>query len=63
MLFSTGLMYTHIAQTLVRDYIDMYYVNTDTEEFIEYGMGEESGKLSEIRRGWHFFSDCKKELQ
>ena len=59
---SSGLMYTHIAQTLARDYIDMYYVNTDTEEFIEYGMGEESGTLSEIRRGWHFFSDCKAEL-
>ena len=59
---SSGLMYTHIAQTLARDYIDMYYVNTDTEEFIEYGNGEESGTLSELRRGWHFFSDCKAEL-
>lgn len=59
---SSGLMYTNIAQTLARDYIDLYYVNTDTEEFIQYQRDEETGSLSEIRRGWHFFSDCKMEL-
>ena len=59
---STGLMYTHIAQTLARDYTEMFYVNTDTEEFTEYRKNENGGTLSEIRRGWHFFSDCKKEL-
>ena len=59
---STGLMYTHIAQTLARDYAEMYYVNTDTEEFVEYRKEEGGGSLSEIRRGWHFFSDIKAEL-
>ena len=59
---SSGIMYTHIAQTLARDYMDMYYVNTDTEEFIEYRRSGESTSLSEMRRGWHFFSDCKAEL-
>lgn len=59
---SSGLIYTHIAQTLSRDYIDLYYINADTEEFVEYQKDEENGSLSEIRRGWHFFSDCKLEL-
>ncbi len=59
---SSGIMYTHIAQTLARDYADMFYVNLDTEEFIEYRRGSESSALSEMRRGWHFFSDCKAEL-
>ena len=59
---SVGLMYTHIAQTLARDYTDMYYVNTDTEEFTEYQKADEGSALSEIRRGWHFFSDIKAEL-
>ncbi len=59
---SSGVMYTHIAQTLARDYTDMFYVNTDTEEYIEYHRGDESSALSEMRRGWHFFSDCKAEL-
>ena len=59
---SSGLIYTNIAQTLSRDYIDLYYINADTEEFVEYQKDEENGSLSEIRRGWHFFSDCKLEL-
>ena len=59
---SASIMYTHIAQTLARDYMDMFYVNLDTEEFIEYRRKNESGALSEMRRGWHFFSDCKAEM-
>ena len=59
---SSGLIYTQIAQTLAKDYIDMYYVNTDSEEYVEYCMGGENGTLSEVDRGWHFFSDCKAEL-
>ena len=58
----TGRMYNHIAQTLARDYTEMFYVHTDTEEFTEYRIDEKNGLLSEIRHGWHFFSDCKKEL-
>ena len=59
---SSGLMYSNIAQTLAQDFIDLYYVNVDTEEFIQYRNGGENGSLSEVRRGWHFFSDCKMEL-
>ena len=59
---SSGLMYTRIAQTLARDYTDMFYVNCDTEEFIEYRRSQEGSGLSEIQRGWHFFSDCVGEL-
>ncbi len=59
---TSGIMYTHIAHTLARDYTDMFYVNLDTEEFIEYRRGDQTSGLSEMRRGWHFFSDCKEEL-
>ena len=59
---SSGLLYNNIAGTLARDYIDMYYINTDSEEYIEYKISEDNSTLSEIRRGWHFFSDCRKEL-
>ena len=59
---STGLMYNHIAQTLAREYTEMFYVNTDTEEFTEYRRGDADSTLSEIRSGYHFFSDCKAEL-
>ena len=56
-----GIMYAHIAQTLARDYKDMFYVNLDTEEFIEYRR-DDGGALAEMTRGWHFFSDCRAEL-
>ncbi|SEF85247.1 CheY chemotaxis protein or a CheY-like REC (receiver) domain [Eubacterium ruminantium] len=59
---SSGLIYTQIAQTLAKDYIDLYYVNTDSEEYVEYRIDGENGTLSEVNRGWHFFSDCKMEL-
>ena len=59
---NTGLMYNHIAQTLARDYTEMFYVNTNTEEFTQYSKSEDVGELTELRRGWHFFSDCKAEL-
>ena len=59
---STGRMYSHIAQTLARDYTDMYYVNCDTEEYVEYRRGNEGNILSEMGRGWHFFSDCREKM-
>ncbi len=52
---STGIIYTHIAQALARSYFDLYYVNLDSEEYIEYRPDEESGLLREVSRGWHFF--------
>lgn len=59
---SSGLMYNHIAQTLARDFTLMFYVNTDSEEFTEYRREKNGTALSEVRQGWHFFSDCKAEL-
>jgi signal transduction histidine kinase/DNA-binding response OmpR family regulator len=59
---SSGLMYNHIAQTLARDYTDMYYVNCDTEEYIKYQRSNDGSRLLEMRRGWHFFSDCRAEM-
>ena len=59
---SAGVMYNHIAQTLARGYTDLYYINLDTEEFIEY-QPDNSGKLNEVRRGSNFFEQCKKDAE
>ena len=59
---SAGIIYTHIAQTLARDYTDLYYVNLDSEEYIEYRRDNQGSMLSEMKRGWHFFSDCRADL-
>ena len=60
---STGIMYSHIAQTLAKDYTDLFYVNLKTEEFIEYRTDTEHDTLQEARRGWHFFDECKLEAE
>ena len=58
----TGIIYTHIAQTLARSYTDLYYVNLETEEYIEYRTDDEHGALTEARRGWRFFEECQIEV-
>ena len=60
---STGIIYSHIAQALARSYSDLYYVNLDSEEFTEYLTEDESGLLTEARRGYHFFEECRIEAE
>ena len=60
---SAGIVYTHIAQALARSYTDLYYINIDTEQYIEYRTDEGSGILTEVRRGWHFFEQCHIEAE
>lgn len=54
---SNGIIFTHIAQALAQGYKDLYYVDLNTEEFIEYRSDDRDGSLSEVRRGWHFFEE------
>ena len=58
---SMGLIYTHIAQTLARSYTDLFYVNLETDEFIEYRPADTAKALSEERRGERFFEKYKVE--
>lgn len=60
---SNGIIYAHIAQALARGYTDLYYINLDTEQFIEYHTNDETGLLAETRRGWHFFESCHEEAE
>ncbi len=59
---STGIIYAHIAQTLARSYTDLYYVNLQTEEYIEYLTNDAQNALTEARRGWHFFEKSQIEV-
>ena len=60
---SNGIIYAHIAQALARGYTDLFYINLDTEQFIEYQIDGETGLLAERRRGWHFFEECQEKLE
>ncbi|MBQ2100008.1 MAG: transporter substrate-binding domain-containing protein [Lachnospiraceae bacterium] len=60
---STGIIFTHIAQALAHGYMELYYVDLNTEEFIEYRTDEEKGTLVETKRGWHFFEACEDDIE
>ena len=56
-------MYHHLAHALARGYIDLYYVNMDTGEFIDLRFDEERNMLTEVRRGTNFFEICIQEAK
>ena len=56
-----GVTYTHIAQALSADYINLYYVNLDTEEFTEYNSAHVLDSLNEERRGTDFFNASRRD--
>ena len=58
---SAGLIYTHIAQALARGYRELFYINIETGEFIEYRTNKENGSLTEARRGEDFFDTCRRD--
>ncbi len=58
---SAGIIFTHIAQTLARGYADLYYVNIESGDYIEYHSNDRSGMLAEARRGGNFFDSCQRE--
>ena len=60
---SAGTVAAHIAMSLARGYTDLFYVNLDTAEYIEYRTDDESGALTEARRGTDFFESCKQEVK
>jgi diguanylate cyclase (GGDEF)-like protein len=57
---SAGLIYSRLAQTLARSYTNLFYVNLETAEYIEYKTDEESNFLSEARHGEDFFEALMK---
>ena len=56
-------MFTHIAHALARGYIDLYYVNMDTDEYVDFHTDDQHGVLTEARRGKDFFESCGREAR
>ena len=59
----TDIVYTHIAHALARGYTDLYYVNMDTGDFIEFHTDDERGVLNEARKGTDFFESCERDAK
>lgn len=58
---NTATIYTHLAHALARGYTDLFYVNMDTDEFIEFHTDDKLGVLSEARFGTDFFEGCERD--
>ena len=54
-------MYTYSAQPPARGCIDLYYVNMDTDEFVDFHTGDRRGVLTEARRGKDFFKTVRED--
>ena len=53
--------YAHIAEALSSDYFNLFYVNLDSEDFIQYNTDSSSGKITVERHGKNFFDEARKD--
>ena len=53
------LTYTYIAQALSSDCINLYYVDLDTDKYIEYSSGDEYDDLAIEEHGTDFFEKVR----
>ena len=58
---NAGTNYGQIAKALAADYVNLYYVNLDTEKFIEYSPDAEREDLAMERHGEDFFAASRKD--
>ena len=59
-VLSTRDIYENVINALSEDYFDMYYVDLETDEYIEYGSRTEKGQFMNGLRGRDFFNETKK---
>ncbi|MBR1780074.1 MAG: EAL domain-containing protein [Oscillospiraceae bacterium] len=57
-----NLTYSRIAQALSKDYYSIYYVNIETDEFIEYSSQSDYQELKVEQSGVDFFEDCRRNI-
>ena len=58
---SSGTNYSRMARAFAADYIDLYYVNLETEQFIKYNPDSYREDLAFERHGTNFFAEARKE--
>ena len=58
-----GTTYAEIARALASDYNNLYYIDLDTEEFIEYSSVAGKEEIAEERHGEHFFASARRDAK
>ncbi len=56
-----GTTYANIARVLAADYYSIYYVDLETEKFIEYSLPSGEEELAVERHGENFFAQARKD--
>ncbi len=56
-----ALTYKSVATALSSDYLYLYYVNTDTEDFVEYRHSAGKEEMAAERRGKNFFESSRRD--
>ncbi len=56
-----GITYADVANSLSADYIDLYHVNLETEDYVEYLPGMGGDELAVGKRGTDFFETSRKD--
>ncbi|MBE6817705.1 MAG: diguanylate cyclase [Ruminococcaceae bacterium] len=59
---SAGAVYENIVLMLSKDYFDLYYIDLETNDYIEYGSKTEEGYRTEESRGNDFFEAAQKDV-
>ena len=54
-------IYASIVEALSEDFFDLYYVDTQTGDYIEYGSVNEEGERATEQRGNDFFTQCREK--
>ena len=57
---STSAVYESVVNALSEDYFNLYYVDLETDEFIEYGSRTDNDYRINGVHGSHFFSEARK---
>ena len=60
---STSAVYESVVNALSEDYFDIYYVDVETGEYIEYGSWNRKGQRSTEKHGTDFFAESLKNAQ
>ncbi|MCR5296243.1 MAG: EAL domain-containing protein [Clostridiales bacterium] len=56
-----GASYAEIARALAADYFNLYYVDLDTDEYIEYSSRNGGEVLAMVRHGSDFFNSARRD--
>ena len=60
---TTSAIYENVVDALSEDYFDLYYVDVDTGDYIEYGAWTEEGHRATERRGKDFFGSSRENAK